>query len=111
MMSKDEPVENIILCDTVGDGKTSDGHAGKTFHYMMANPPFGVEWKRQQAQVEKEHEQFGFDGRFGPGLPRITDGSLLFLLNMLAKRKPPPDEGGDGSKLAIVFNAWPLFTS
>jgi len=110
MLIKDEPVDNIIPGDTLGDGKTSDGHAGKTFHYMLANPPFGVEWKRQQAQVEKEHAQFGFEGRFGPGLPRITDGSLLFLLNMIAKRKPSPEDNGEGSKIAIVFNGSPLFT-
>jgi type I restriction enzyme M protein len=110
MLIKDEPVDNIIPGDTLGDGKTSDGHAGKTFHYMLANPPFGVEWKRQAAQVEKEYEHFGFDGRFGPGLPRIDDGALLFLLTMIAKRKPAPEDGGEGSKIAIVFNGSPLFT-
>jgi type I restriction enzyme M protein len=110
MLIKDEPVDNIVPGDTLGDGKTSDGHAGKTFHYMLANPPFGVEWKRQQAQVEKEHAQFGFEGRFGPGLPRINDGALLFLLTMLAKRKPAPEDKGEGSKIAIVFNGSPLFT-
>jgi type I restriction enzyme M protein len=110
MLIKDEPVDNIIFGDTLGDGKTSDGHAGKTFHYMLANPPFGVEWKTQEAVVEKEHKQFGFTGRFGPGLPRINDGALLFLLTMLSKRKPSPDEGGEGSKIAIVFNGSPLFT-
>lgn len=110
MLIKDEPVDNIVPGDTLGDGKTSDGHAGKTFHYMMANPPFGVEWKRQQAQVEREHAQFGFEGRFGPGLPRIDNGSLLFLLTMLAKRKPSPEEKGEGSKIAIVFNGTPLFS-
>src|SRR3984957_4217037 len=96
MLIKDEPVDNIVPGDTLGDGKTSDGHTGKTFHYMMANPPFGVEWKRQQTQVEKEHAQFGFDGRFGAGLPRINDGALLFLQTMLAKRKPSPEERGEG---------------
>ena len=110
MLIKDEPVDNIIFGDTLGDGKTSDGYGGKTFHYMLANPPFGVEWKRQAAQVEKEHAQFGFDGRFGPGLPRINDGALLFLLTMIAKRKPSLEDGGEGSKIAIVFNGSPLFT-
>jgi type I restriction enzyme M protein len=104
MLIKDEPVDNIVHGDTLGDGKTSDGHTGKTFHYMMANPPFGVEWKPQQKYIEKEHETFGFQGRFGPGLPRINDGALLFLLHMISKRKPSPDEGGEGSKIAIVFN-------
>jgi type I restriction enzyme M protein len=110
MLIKDEPVDNIIFGDTLGDGKTSDGHAGKTFHYMLANPPFGVEWKAQEAVIEKEHKQFGFTGRFGAGLPRINDGALLFLLTMLAKRKPSLDEGGEGSKIAIIFNGSPLFT-
>jgi type I restriction enzyme M protein len=110
MLIKDELVDNIVHGDTLGDGKTSDGHAGKTFHYMLANPPFGVEWKPQQNCVEKEHETFGFQGRFGPGLPRISDGALLFLLHMISKRKPSPDEGGEGSKIAIVFNGSPLFT-
>jgi len=73
---------------------------------MLANPPFGVEWKPQATVVEKEHKQFGFTGRFGPGLPRINDGALLFLLTMLAKRKPSPDEGGEGSKIAIILNGF-----
>ena len=64
----------------------------------------------QQKYVEKEHKDFGFEGRFGPGLPRINDGALLFLLHMISKRKPSPEEGGEGSKIAIVFNGSPLFT-
>jgi type I restriction enzyme M protein len=110
LLIKDEPLDNIVFGDTLGDGKTSDGHAGKTFHYMLANPPFGVEWKTQQKFVQKEHDNFGFEGRFGPGLPRINDGALLFLLNMIAKRKPAPQDKGEGSKIAIVFNGSPLFT-
>jgi type I restriction enzyme M protein len=110
LLIKDEPLDSVVFGDTLGDGKTGDGHAGQTFHYMLANPPFGVEWKTQQPHVEKEHTSFGFDGRFGPGLPRINDGALLFLLNMIAKRKPAPEDGGEGSKIAIVFNGSPLFT-
>jgi type I restriction enzyme M protein len=113
MLIKGETVTNIALGDTLGDGKSFDRHPDKKFDYMMANPPFGVDWKDQQPQVQKEHEQFGFVGRFGPGLPRINDGSLLFLLHMLSKRRPTEDEGGesgDGSKIAIVFNGSPLFT-
>ena len=110
LLIKDEPLDNIVFGDTLGDGKTGDGHAGQTFHYMLANPPFGVEWKTQQPYVEKEHDQHGFNARFGPGLPRINDGALLFLMNMLAKRKPAPEEKGEGSKSAIVFNGSPLFT-
>ena len=110
LLIKDEPVDNIVYGDTLGDGKTADGHAGKSFHYMLANPPFGVEWSSQQPFVTKEHEDHGFDGRFGPGLPRKNDGALLFLLNMIAKRKPAPEDGGEGSRIAIVFNGSPLFT-
>ncbi|KTC93378.1 type I restriction-modification system subunit M [Legionella cincinnatiensis] len=110
LLIKDEPVDNIIHGDTLGDGKTSDGHPDKRFHYMLANPPFGVEWKTQQDVVEKEFKQLGFAGRFGPGIPRINDGALLFLLHMMSKMHPSPDVDGEGSKIAIVFNGSPLFT-
>jgi len=110
LLIKDEPVDNIIHGDTLGDGKTSDGHPDKTFHYMLANPPFGVEWKTQQKVVEKEYEDRGFSGRFGPGLPRINDGSLLFLMHMISKMNAAPEQGGEGSKIAVVFNGSPLFT-
>lgn len=110
LLIKDEPVDNIIAGDTLGDGKTADGHPDKKFHYMLANPPFGVEWKTQQGVVEKEHKEHGFSGRFGPGTPRINDGALLFLMHMISKMHLPPEEGGDGSKIAIVFNGSPLFT-
>lgn len=110
LLIKDEPVDNIIHGDTLGDGKTTDGHPTKTFHYMLANPPFGVEWKSQQKVVEKEYEDMGFSGRFGPGLPRINDGSLLFLMHMISKMNTAPEKGGEGSKIAVVFNGSPLFT-
>lgn len=110
LLIKDEPLDNIVKGDTLGDGKTFDGHPNMKFHYMMANPPFGVEWKTQKNWVEKEYKDLGFSGRFGPGLPRINDGALLFLLHMISKMHPNPDEGGDGSKIAIVFNGSPLFT-
>lgn len=110
LLIKDEPLDNIVFGDTLGDGKTFDGHANMKFHYMMANPPFGVEWKSQKDTVEKEHKTSGFSGRFGPGLPRINDGALLFLLHMMSKMHPSPKEGGEGSKIAIVFNGSPLFT-
>jgi type I restriction enzyme M protein len=112
MLIKDEETDQIILGDTLGDGKTRDGFPGKQFHYMLANPPFGVEWKDQQKVVEKEAEEMGFSGsgRFGAGLPAINDGSLLFLQHMISKRKDPPEEGGEGSKIAIVFNGSPLFS-
>ena len=109
MLIKDEPVDNIAFGDTLGDGKTFDGHPDKKFHYMLANPPFGVEWKPEKDEVEKEYNSLGFKGRFGPGLPRISDGALLFLLHMISKMHPSPEEGGEGSKIAIVFNGSPLF--
>ncbi len=77
---------------------------------MLANPPFGVEWKPEKDHVTKEHNTFGFDGRFGPGLPRINDGALLFLLHMISKMESPPSDGGEGSRIGIVFNGSPLFT-
>jgi type I restriction enzyme M protein len=110
LLIKDEPVDNIIFGDTLGDGKSGDGHAEKKFHYMLANPPFGVEWKTQQTVVEKEHATLGESGRFGAGLPRINDGSLLFLMHMISKMHAAPENGGEGSKIAIVFNGSPLFT-
>jgi type I restriction enzyme M protein len=110
MLIKDEPVDQIKLGDTLGDGKTHDFHQSEAFHYMLANPPFGVEWKDQKGVVEKEHNELGFSGRFGAGLPPINDGSLLFLQHMLSKRIASPEEGGEGSKIAIVFNGSPLFS-
>ena len=110
LLIKDEPLDKIKLGDTLGDGKTFDGHPNEKFHYMLANPPFGVEWKPQKDTVEKEYKTHGFAGRFGPGLPRINDGALLFLLHMISKMHPKPDDGGEGSKIAIVFNGSPLFT-
>ncbi len=110
MLIKGEATENIIYGDTLGDGKTRDGHPEKKFHYMLANPPFGVEWKPEKDVVTKEHEQLGFNGRFGPGLPRINDGSMLFLLHMISKMHAPPEKGGEGSRIGIVFNGSPLFT-
>jgi len=110
MLIKDEETGNIVLGDTLGDGKTKDGFPDKQFHYMLANPPFGVEWKEQQRTVTKEHEELGFDGRFGAGLPAINDGSLLFLQHMISKMHHAPSRGGDGSRIAIIFNGSPLFS-
>ncbi len=110
MLIKGEATENIKYGDTLGDGKTRDGHPEKKFHYMLANPPFGVEWKPEKDVVTKEHEDLGFSGRFGAGLPRINDGSMLFLLHMMSKMHAAPEQGGEGSRIAIVFNGSPLFT-
>lgn len=105
MLIKDESVDNIIFDDTL----TDDGHHDRRFHYMLANPPFGVEWKPQEESVKKEHDELGFAGRFGPGLPAIRDGATLFLMHMMSKMHPSPEHGGEGSKIAIVFNGSPLF--
>ena len=112
MLIKDEDTANIVLGDTLGDGKTKDGFEGERFHYLMANPPFGVEWKDQKEVVEREHKTMGLSGRFGAGLPAINDGSLLFLQHMISKMHPyeEGDEDQPGSKIAIVFNGSPLFS-
>jgi type I restriction enzyme M protein len=120
LMIKDEKTNNIVFGDTLGTGRQpeddavdGDGHPDKTFHYMLANPPFGVEWKPEQDYVTHEHNTLGFNGRFGAGLPRINDGALLFLQHMLSKRVLSEDEGGEkgaGSRIAVVFNGSPLFT-
>lgn len=112
MLIKDEDTSSIVLGDTLGDGKTRDGFEGEQFHYLLANPPFGVEWKDQKAIIEKEHKELGFAARFGAGLPAINDGSLLFLQHMIAKMHPykKGDENAVGSKIAIVFNGSPLFS-
>jgi type I restriction enzyme M protein len=86
---------------------SNDGHAGAKFDYGIANPPFGVEWKKVEKEVKQEHERLGFAGRFGPGLPRVSDGSLLFLLHLIEKMREPSKGGG---RVAIVLNGSPLFT-
>jgi len=103
MMLKGQNPENIVR----GNSFSEDGHVGEHYDYLLSNPPFGVEWKKVQQLVEEEHETQGYSGRFGPGLPRISDGSTLFLLHMLSKMKPVKE---GGSRLAIVFNGSPLFS-
>lgn len=105
MLIKGQPVENIIAGNTLSD----DGHGGRKFDYMLSNPPFGVEWKKVEKAVRQEHEQKGFDGRFGPGLPRVSDGSMLFLMHLLSKMAPVIN-GEGGSRFGIVLNGSPLFT-
>ena len=95
----------------LGDSFTDDRFADETFDYLLTNPPFGVDWKKQQKEIQREHDKQGFAGRFGAGLPRVNDGSLLFLLHMTAKFEPvAPAEHKHGSRLAIVFSGSPLFT-
>lgn len=109
MLIKGEDADNIRQGDTfTKDGFERDPDGKKiTFDYMLANPPFGVEWKQQQRFIELERDSLGYNGRFGAGTPRINDGSLLFLQHMLAKMRLPKD---GGSRVGIVFNGSPLFT-
>ncbi len=93
-----------------GDSLIEDQFAGETFDYFLTNPPFGVDWKKQRNEIREEHARLGFAGRFGAGLPRINDGSLLFLQHMIEKFEPVrPAEHKYGSRLAIVFSGSPLF--
>ncbi|OGQ91203.1 MAG: DNA methyltransferase [Deltaproteobacteria bacterium RIFOXYA12_FULL_58_15] len=94
-----------------GDSFTEDQFGSETFDYFLTNPPFGVDWKKQQKEIEAEHDKRGFDGRFGAGLPRVNDGALLFLQHMWSKREDvKPGEHKQGSRLAIVFSGSPMFT-
>lgn len=102
MMIKGEDAGNVRF----GNSFTQDGLPGEKFDYFLSNPPFGVEWKKVEREVRDEHDKQGMSGRFGAGLPRISDGSLLFLQHMISKFKTD----GQGSRLAIVFNGSPLFT-
>lgn len=102
MLVKGQNVSNIVQGDTL----TEDGHENRTFSYCLSNPPFGVDWKRQRKEVEAEHKR-GEYGRFAPGLPPVSDGSMLFLLHLVSKMRPA-DEGG--GRAAIVLNGSPLFT-
>ena len=103
ILIKGEDADNIKK----GNSFSEDQLAGKTFDLMLSNPPFGVEWKKVESYVRKEAEELGFEGRFGAGLPRISDGSLLFIQHMISKMKPVREGGG---RIAIVFNGSPLFT-
>jgi type I restriction enzyme M protein len=109
MLIKGEDADNIILDDTFTKDGFSHATNGEkwTFDYMLANPPFGVEWKQQQKFVENEATKLGHAGRFGAGTPRINDGAFLFLQHMISKMRPA-DKGG--SRIGIVFNGSPLFT-
>lgn len=104
--------DNIRFGDSLrNDPKEGDQFAGEKFDYLLANPPFGVDWKRQQREIEDERRRLGFAGRFGAGLPRVNDGALLFLQHMISKFEPVnPAERKHGSRLGIVFNGSPLFT-
>jgi len=103
MLIKGENAENIHL----GNSFTHDAFTGMRFDYMLANPPFGVEWKQQRRSIENERNTQGYAGRFGAGLPRISDGSFLFLQHMIHHMRPPEQEG---SRIGIIFNGSPLFS-
>lgn len=103
MLIKGQDVANIVPGNTLSE----DGHTSRKFDYMLSNPPFGVEWKKVEKEVRREHETQGFNGRFGPGLPRVSDGSLLFLMHLLSKMRPAAE---GGCRFGIVLNGSPLFT-
>ncbi len=103
MLIKGANAENIKL----GDSFTNDEFAREQFDYMLANPPFGVEWKQQKNFIDREQEVLGYEGRFGAGTPRINDGAFLFLQHMISKMQAVSQ---GGSRIAIVFNGSPLFT-
>ena len=103
MLIKGQNISNIVFGNTLSE----DGLQTNKFDYMLSNPPFGVDWKGVQKDILKEHEQLGYAGRFGPGLPRVSDGSMLFLLHLISKMRPA-EQGG--SRIGIVLNGSPLFT-
>jgi len=103
MLIKGQAVENIKYGNTLSDDQLST----ERFDYMLSNPPFGVEWKKVEKVIKDEHKLKGYNGRFGPGLPRVSDGSLLFLLHLISKMRPA-SEGG--SRIGIILNGSPLFT-
>lgn len=103
MLIKGQDISRIIHGNTLSD----DGLPGERFDYMLSNPPFGVEWKKIQKEIKKENKELGYNGRFGPGLPRVSDGSLLFLMHLISKMRPVKD---GGSRFGIVLNGSPLFT-
>ncbi len=103
MVIKGQDVDNIALGDTL----TEDAFDDKKFDYGLSNPPFGVDWKDQRTYVDDEHTKLGFNGRFGPGTPAVSDGAMLFLLHLVSKMRKPED---GGSRMAIVLNGSPLFS-
>ncbi len=105
MLIKGQDISHIKLGNTLSD----DQLPFNRFDYCLSNPPFGVDWKKVEKQVSDEHQRKGFEGRFGPGLPRVSDGSLLFLLHLIAKMRPA-SANSEGSRIGIILNGSPLFT-
>lgn len=109
MLIKGQDVSRIKLGNTL----SNDQLPTEKFDYMLSNPPFGVDWKKIESEINDEHKIKGFDGRFGPGLPRVSDGSLLFLLHLISKMRDTRNAGGsvnDGGRIGIILNGSPLFT-
>jgi len=120
MLIKGQDVSNIKLGNTL----SNDQLYAHKFDYMLSNPPFGVDWKKIESDIKDEHTIKGFDGRFGAGLPRVSDGSLLFLLHLISKLRPAGSRSavGDtksetagmkfenGARIGIILNGSPLFT-
>jgi type I restriction enzyme M protein len=113
LMIKGQDPTRITLGNSLNQ---EDGHAGKQFDYCISNPPYGVDWKKYQEPIEKEHKSKGFDGRYGAGLPRVSDGSFLFIQHMISKMKPVADNSDTkdiiegGSRIAIILSGSPLFS-
>ncbi len=106
ILIKGEEAKNIAFGNTL----SNDAFADMKFDYMITNPPYGVEWKPAEAVVKAEYENKGSNGRFGAGLPRISDGQLLFVQHLVSKMKPVTKENPKGSRIAIIMNGSPLFT-
>jgi type I restriction enzyme M protein len=113
LMIKGQDPTRITLGNSLNQ---EDGHAGKQFDYCISNPPYGVDWKKYQEPIEKEHKTKGFEGRYGAGLPRVSDGSFLFIQHMISKMKPiaenpvSKDIVEGGSRIAIILSGSPLFS-
>ncbi|MDL4840341.1 type I restriction-modification system subunit M [Aquibacillus rhizosphaerae] len=106
VLIKGEEAKNIRFGNTL----SNDAFSEMTFDYLITNPPYGVEWKPAEKAVKAEYEEKGYNGRFGAGLPRISDGQLLFLQHLVSKMKPVTEDNPKGSRLAIIMNGSPLFT-
>lgn len=106
MLIKGQDVSRIKLGNTL----SNDQLASQQFDYMLSNPPFGVDWKKIESTVKTEHDVKGFDGRFGPGLPRVSDGSLLFLMHLISKFRAITPDNQNPSRIGIILNGSPLFT-
>ncbi|HHF3085178.1 TPA: N-6 DNA methylase [Vibrio diabolicus] len=109
MLIKGQDVSRIKLGNTL----SNDQLPADKFDYMLSNPPFGVDWKKIEGEIKDEHQQKGFDGRFGAGLPRVSDGSLLFLMHLISKmrdKKNVDNQVTDGGRIGIILNGSPLFT-